>query len=182
MQRNLFGAVALVVVMALPNVVNAQLDEYGVKASFIRNFVAFVEWPDARLAPDGPLVICVFNESPITARLTELKIPPIRNHHVQVRSITALPDLGVCHAVFVPLAEAVHVADIQSRYRDAGMLTITETTRERTGAVINMFVNQSRMAFDVDLDAAKAQTIRVSSKLLALAHEVHGKSKDTGSR
>ncbi|MFN7985228.1 MAG: YfiR family protein [Vicinamibacterales bacterium] len=175
--RHIINSALLALAMLAPATAVAQVDEYGVKASFVRNFVAFVEWPTNRLESGSPLTICVFNDSPITARLLDLKIAPVRDHHVQVRAVSALPDLAACQAVFIPSTESPHVADILSRYHNAGLLTITETPSTRTGAIINMFVNQSRMAFDIDLEAGRAQGIVVSSKLLSLAHTVHGSNR-----
>ncbi len=163
----------LVLALLAPASLYAQIDEFGVKAAFVRNFVAFVDWPPGRLDASGTLLICVFNDSPITPRLAALG-EPIRGHRVQVRGVASLPDLGGCHAVFVPAGDRMHIADIRARYGGGGVLTIAEGTGERSGAVIDMFVSGSRMTFDVDLTAAEEQGVRVSSKLLALAHAVHG--------
>lgn len=172
--RNWFGGVLVALATAAPCVVTAQTDEYGVKASFIRNFVAFVDWPAARTAGDNPLLICVFNDSPVTSKLIELKMTSVRDRRVQIRSVGTLPDLDACHVVFVPMTEDAHIVEMQARFRRAGLLIISESTKNRTGAVINMFKKDSRLAFDIDLDAAQTQDLRVSSKLLALANHVHG--------
>ncbi len=178
--RNWLGAVFAVCAAVAPAVVSAQTDEYGVKASFIRNFVAFVDWPSARAVADGPLTICVFNDSPITARLTDLKMTAASDRRLQIRSVGALPDLDVCHVVFVPTAEDAHIVEMHARFRRAGLLIVGESSKDRTGAVINMFKKNNRMALDIDLDAAQKQDLRVSSKLLALAHHVHGSNDKQG--
>lgn len=171
--RNWFGAVLVALATAAP-CVSAQTDEYGVKASFIRNFVAFVDWPSARTAGNNPLLICVFNDSPVTSKLIDLKMTSVRERRVQIRSVGTLPDLDACHVVFVPMTEDSHIVEMQARFRRSGLLIISESTKDRTGAVINMFKKDSRLAFDIDLDAANTQDLRVSSKLLALANHVHG--------
>lgn len=157
-----------------PVYVGAQVDEYGVKAAFVRNFIAFVEWPPLRLSGADPLQLCVFNGSPITPKLTALNMDAVKGHRVQVRAIAAIPDLGACHVVFVPVAESAQIGDIHSRYKGSGLLTISEATTERSGAVINVYVTGNKMTFDVDLAEADALNVRVSSKLAALAHRVHG--------
>lgn len=157
-----------------PAPASAQVDEYGVKAAFVRNFIAFVDWPPARLPGSDPLQLCVFNSSPITQKLTGLNMDAVRGHRVQVHAITAIPDLGTCHVVFVPVAESAQIHEIQSRYKGTGLLTISEESTERSGAVINMYLAGNKMTFDVDLAAADSLSVRVSSKLAALARRVHG--------
>ena len=172
--RRLLLIATLALAAAAPAYVQAQVDEYGVKAGFIRNFIAFVEWAPARLAGADALQLCVYNGSPITAKLTALNLDAVKGHRVQVRAIAAIPDLGACHVVFIPTAERAQIGDIHSRYKGSGLLTISEETAERSGAVINMYVSGNKMAFDVDLAAADALNVRVSSKLAALARRVHG--------
>jgi hypothetical protein len=172
MRNLLVGAVIATAAMA-PAPASAQTDEYGVKASFIRNFVAFVEWPSSRFSGDSALMICVLNDSPITSRLIDLKKAQVRDRRIQVRSIGALPDVDACHVVFVPASEESHIVEMQARFRRSGLLIIGESNQNRSGAVINIFKKDNHMAFDVDLDAARTQDLRVSSKLLALAQHVH---------
>ena len=171
---------ALALLLVLPVTMHGQFDEYGVKAAFVRNFLPFVEWPAERVPPGEPFLLCVYNGSPITAKLNALTFDPIRGHRVQIRTMSAVPDLGVCHAVFVPQSESAQVRNIQGRYKGGGVLTITEDVADRTGAAINMYVANSRMTFDVDIAAADAAGVRISSKLLALAKRVHGAPTTSG--
>ena len=68
------------------------------------------------------------------------------------------------------------LAEINSRYKGSGLLTISEEATDRSGAVINMYLAGNKMTFDVDLAAADRLSVRVSSKLAALARRVHGAS------
>lgn len=165
---------AVVLALAWPGTTYAQFDVYGVKAAFVRNFVAFVEWPQARLNASDPLQLCVYNGSPILTRLTSLNIDPVRGHRVQVRAVSAVPDLGGCHIVFIPSTESAQIADIHSRYKGTGLLTISEERSELAGAAINLYVTGGKVAFDIDLAAADRLSVRISSKLLALARRVTG--------
>lgn len=167
---------ALMLAACWPAPARAQVDEYGVKAAFVRNFIAFVEWPPARMAGTDPLQLCIFNSSPITQKLTTLNIDAVKGHRVQVHAITAIPDVGTCHVVFVPTSERAQLAEINSRYKGSGLLTISEEATDRSGAVINMYLAGNKMTFDVDLAAADSLSVRVSSKLAALARRVHGAS------
>lgn len=167
------GALVLLTATTVP--AGAQFDEDIVKAAFIRNFVGFVEWPPERLRDASSLDICVFSGGPMATRLSALRIPPVRERAVRVRTVVTVPDVDGCHAVFIPAPQTDHIRDLRSAAtRRAGLLTISEDYRRaRTGAVINLFVVGGKVAFDVDLAAAQAERVQVSSKLLALAAQVH---------
>jgi len=55
-------------------------------------------------------------------------------------------------------------------------LTVGETESFlQEGGIINFAIRSSRVRFDIDLDAAHRAGIQISSKVLSLADEVHGK-------
>jgi hypothetical protein len=53
------------------------------------------------------------------------------------------------------------------------VLTVTETTRnQRQDSVINFRVVDDRVRFEVSLDAAEKNKLKLSSRLLAVAYKV----------
>ena len=58
--------------------------------------------------------------------------------------------------------------------RDTPALTVADTPgAARQGVALNMAVVQNRIAFEANLQAARAARLNLSSKLLRLATEVH---------
>src|SRR5262245_30484032 len=60
-------------VAACTHTVSAQtVNEYRVKAAFLRNFANFVEWPaETFKTRDEPIAICILGEDPFGTALTE---------------------------------------------------------------------------------------------------------------
>lgn len=153
----------------------AQTDEPGVRSAFVFNFLQFVDWPAGRLPETAPMVLCLLDESPVSTRLLALEGQRIRTHQVQVRKIGVSPELSGCHAVFVPSTSTWRLTGLLLHYAASGMLFISEAPGStRVDAAINMFLHDNKVVFDVNLTAARAQDLTISSKLLRLARRVYG--------
>ncbi len=152
-----------------------QLDEYGVKSAFVYNFLQFIDWPDARLGPGQALVVCVLSDSPITPRLKALDTRQVKGHPLEVVTVASPSEFHRCHAAFVPAGISARGLEFATPEPGSGLLVITEDPRGSAGlAAINLVVVDNRIAFDIDLDFAAAQGLRMSSKLIRLARQIHG--------
>ena len=68
---------------------------------------------------------------------------------------------------------ASRIADVVRRVGDLSVLTVGETQDlARHGAVINFRIEDNRVRFDINVDAAKRSHLTISSKLLNLARIV----------
>jgi hypothetical protein len=139
--------------------------EYRIKASFLYNFVKFVEWPAT--ARSGPLTICVAGRNPFGSVLDDT----IRGERVNGRSLTARvilePDAS-CHVVFVPQGAAVG-AYLRAA-RGLPILTVGEEYRFLDqGGIIAFVVEANHVRFAINSEAAERTQLIVSSRLLQLA-------------
>lgn len=153
----------------------AQFDEYPVKSAFLVNIVQFIDWPASRLRSGEEFVTCVLGDSPVTPRLTALSGQLIKGHPFRVRTVSPPMVLNGCHVLFVPAAASDQLRELVVRNRGTGVLFVSE--RQDTAqpeSVVNLFVAENRVAFDINLDVAAAQELTVSSKLLRLAGHVYG--------
>lgn len=147
--------------------------EYGVKAAFLYGVMKFVEWPASGL-PSGtdPLTVAVLGADAGTKVKATLEGHLIGGRPIRVRIYTQAKDLEACHVLLIAeeAAYGAHVALASVRGRP--VLTVTEALT--ADAVINLTVEQTRLAFDADLDAARGQGLRLASNLLRLARKVRG--------
>lgn len=168
--RRVRRLVVALVVAACASAGAAPLDEYGVKAAFVYNFIQFVTWTDARLPAQGPIVACVLGDSPLARTLGALSQQPVKGRQLRVRTTDASSDLDVCHVVFVPAESSARMRELAVRYRGAAILFVSEAQDSPAfDAAINMSVLDNRVVFDINLKAAQAQSLTISSKLMALA-------------
>jgi len=152
--------------------------EYLIKAGFIYNFAKFVEWPSAAFAqPDSPIVIGVLGTDPfgsVLDRLVQDKKIGQRGFVVRRykwgKDLKDLKDLRDCKILFVSASEKAHADEIIQLVKWLPILTVGETPgfAER-GGVIRFTVEDNRVRFEVNVDAAQQADLNISSRLLTLA-------------
>ena len=152
--------------------------EYLIKAGFIYNFAKFVEWPSAAFAqPDSPIVIGVLGTDPfgsVLDRLVQDKKIGQRGFVVRRykwgKDLKDLKDLRDCKILFVSASEKAHADEIIQLVKWLPILTVGETPgfAER-GGVIRFTLEENRVRFEVNVDAAHQADLNISSRLLTLA-------------
>ncbi len=152
--------------------------EYLIKAGFIYNFAKFVEWPSAAFAqPDSPIVIGVLGTDPfgsVLDRLVQDKKIGQRGFVVRRykwgKDLKDLKDLRDCKILFVSASEKVHADEIIQLVKWLPILTVGETPGfAEHGGVIRFTVEDNRVRFEVNVDAAHQADLNISSRLLTLA-------------
>ncbi len=154
---------------------DAQPTEYEVKAAFLYNFARFIEWPaDAFDGPQTPLVIGILGEDPFGSALDDIIArKTVRGRAVVVRRLHRDQDLRGCHLLFISASEKKRLPEILLSLRGSTVVTVSEIDRFiYSGGTINLLVENSRVRFEVNLDAAARARAKISAKLLALARGV----------
>ena len=92
---------------------------------------------------------------------------------IAIRRLTWDQPLAGVHAAFVTESDPRRVRHLLGTASGAGVLSIGEGAAFAShGGVIALLLVNQRVRFDIDIDAATAARLRVSSKLLALGHVV----------
>ena len=153
----------------------APAKEYQLKAVFLFNFAQFVEWP-ASAFPETqtPLVIGVLGEDPFGTYLDEtIKGETVNSHPLVVQRYRRVEDITTCHILFVSQAEESRLKPILSALKGRSILTVGDAERFSTGGgMIGFFTDHSRIRLRVNVEAAKAANLTISSKLLRPAEIV----------
>ncbi|HEX2711650.1 MAG TPA: YfiR family protein [Candidatus Acidoferrales bacterium] len=155
--------------------------EYQIKAAFLYNFAKFVEWPaDAFADPHAPLVLGIVGEDPFGSVLDKLVLDKtVNGRGLLIKRLKHGPDLRNCHILFVSSSERKRVAQILESLQGASVLTVGETQRfAQSGGVIDFILEENKVRFEINSDAAARARLNISSKLLALARivtdQLHG--------
>lgn len=162
-----FLAVLSGLLPALPAMALEQ-DEAAVKAAFIYNFTKFVEWPTEA---GGPLQLCLVGETdPLLAALTKLEGKQSQGRSIRVRSHGA-PD--GCSVIILGVSETGRVATILSNAQKYPVLTVSEIEHfTEAGGMIGLVVNNSRVQFEINVQAAQRANLKLSAQLLKLSQKV----------
>ena len=184
------GRCAAAVVAALllcASVGGAQdVTEPSLKAAFIYNFAKFTEWPQGTLPATAPFTACVLGAnananasvsvSPIQVALERtVKGRQFAGRQISVVQMRIDGQLRSCHLLYLSGVTLAQVAAVLEAVRGAPVLTVSDVDDfARRGGIAQMFVEDGKMRFELNLEAAKRSGLALSSKLLVLAAEVYG--------
>jgi hypothetical protein len=152
--------------------------EYEAKAAMLLNFVRFTDWPqEAFSSEQAPFVIGVVGKDPFGAVLDNtFSGKSVKGRSFVVKRLTADQYLKSCHLLFVPASEKRHQRDLLNKLRGAPVLTVGETYDFRDHAGVVQFVlKDNTVGFNINLNAAKAGRLHISSNVLRQADGVWGK-------
>jgi hypothetical protein len=158
--------------------------EYLIKAGFIYNFAKFVEWPASAFSqPDSPIVIGILGTDPFGAiidRIVEDKKIGGRGFIVKrLKWGKDVKELKECNIVFVSSSEKGHLDDLVQALKGLPILTVGETPgfAER-GGIIRFTLEDNRVRFEVNVEAAHQADLTISSRLLTLARIIQQVTAD----
>lgn len=157
--------------------------EYQVKAAFLYNFAKFIEWPpEAFPTEKSPISFCIFGHDPFGNALDEvLRGKSVNNREFLVRRAREYAEPKTCQLVFVSGHEDRHLSEILNSVRGASALVVGESEKfAERGGTLQFFLENNKLRFAVNVDAAKRARLQISSKLLALARIVHDADQAKG--
>jgi hypothetical protein len=145
------------------------IPEYQVKATFLFQFTQFVDWPrDAFSNPQMPLVIGILGEDPFGSFLDEaVRDEKANGHPLVVERYHRLDDIKNCHVLFVSRSEANRMAEVVAALKGRSTLVVGDLNGFADhGGMIQFVTEQNRIRLRINLAAAKAANLTISSKLL----------------
>ena len=155
----------------------AQLaNEYQVKAAFILNFAKFVEFPGDSFS-DGPmLVIGVLGDDPFGSTIDQIMNGSNANgHRLVVKRLHWGDNLRSCQILFISSSEKKRLGQILDGLRGASVLTISDVSNfNQSGGVVRFFIQDDKVRFEINADAASQARLKISSKLMALSKSARG--------
>lgn len=147
-----------------------ELPEYRLKAAFIYNFALFTEWP---AEVGSTLNVCVHGQDPFGPEIDALQGKAVGGRSIAVQRRPAGASLDGCQIVFIAPSAIGTLPRVLDSVRGHPVLTVADSAgAARHGVALNLAVNQDRVSFEANLQAARGAGLGLSSKLLHLATEV----------
>jgi len=164
-----------------------QSDEYQLEAQFLVNFTKFVDWPDRSFAnPEEHFMVCVIGRDPFGRVLdSNLLRHTIDNRIVEIVRYPTPATLSPnrpCQIAFISASEKQHFQEIIDFFEGRSTLLVADADGfAELGGTIEFLLENDRIRFAINPEAADRANLKVSSKLLALAEIVHDRN-DEGRR
>ena len=149
--------------------------EYQVKALFLYNFLNFVDWPAGSSFSTSPAInVCIVGDDPFGDALDNIRNETVKGKNLAIRIYRPFDEPEGCHLLFIPASGKSHAGQVLRSVRDANVLTVSDTVEEgRQGAIISFFIEQKKVRFAINIEAARRAGLKISSKLLRLAKIVN---------
>ena len=155
-------------------------NEYQIKAVFLFNFTQFVDWPaNAFSDAQTPLVIGVLGDDPFGPYLDEtVRGEKVKDRPLVVQRYRRPADIKTCHVLFISRSESARLDQIFGSLRGRNILTVSDIEGfARRGGMMLFLTQGNKTRLRINLEAAKAANLTISSKLLRPA-EIIGRAED----
>lgn len=151
--------------------------EYQVKAAYLANFAKFVEWPPGALSDDQPIPVCIVGQDPFGPVLdATLSGESVDRHSLVARRISAIRDADECRILFISSSEFVTdsiIASVIASVERMPILTVSDVPGFlKHGGMVEFVFDANRVRFEINLSAARAAGLNLSSELLRVATAV----------
>ncbi len=154
--------------------------EHQVKAVFLFNFAQFVEWPAAAFTgASSPIVIGILGEDPFGAYLDEtVREEKVEHRPIEVQRYRRVEEIKTCHMLFISRSETKHLEQILVSLNDRSLLIVGDGDDfVQRGGMIQLATTQGKIRPIINVKAATAANLTISSKLLRSAELVTASRK-----
>jgi hypothetical protein len=150
-------------------------DVNAIKADMLCNLARFVQWPDTMVAQNkGQLVVAVLGEDDLAGTIASvLSTRSVNGKPVFVRFARRVQDVRGCQIVYISNPELAHQSDVVEALRGTATLTLADLEGFASrGGMVNFAGTAPNIRFEICLTRANQAGLKMSSRLLALAHVV----------
>ena len=155
--------------------------EYQVKAAFVYNFIRFVEWPlrgQGGSAAEDTVRLCVLGDPPDKAAFAALDGQEIAGKRLFLAFLQEPGEIRDCQVLFLPSTVSNKLPEVLEVLQGQPVLTIGDTEGYAgRGVMINLYLDNKRVRFEINAETSGAAGLRISAKLLNLAGKLYGVSR-----
>jgi len=164
----------LLFLLAAPLAAAASLPEYQVKAAFVHSFGKYVIWPSAAsAAPTAPFVIGILGTDPFDDAFAPLLQKNLQNRPLEIRRFDRISEARGCQILFISRSEQRRLGELLAALKGHNTLTVSDIDGfAREGGMIQLLLQDNQIRFEINLRAAQAAELTISSNLLKLATAV----------
>ncbi|MEI6085555.1 MAG: YfiR family protein [Verrucomicrobiota bacterium] len=151
------------------------LAELQVKAGFLYNFALFTTWPTNVLnGSTNAIRIGVLGQDSFGPILEQmLRDKRVDKHPVEIRRYTDAAAARDCQVLYISCSETGRLPAVLGELGNAPVLTVGDMPGfAEQGGMIALVKTNDRVAFNVNLSAARQAKLSISSKLLRLALKI----------
>ena len=146
--------------------------EYQLKAVFLYNFTRFIDWPvDAFDSPYTPFVIGIIGDDPFVPFVqAAVHGERLGTHLIHLKRFESIDQIEDCHILYIASKNPDELKSMIKDVSGKNILTVGDAPNfARYGGMIRFYTEQSKIRLQINNTAAKAEGLKISSKLLRVA-------------
>ena len=149
----------------------------AVKAAYLYKFGSFVDWPPGTFrVPTEPIVIGVHGDEAVASELEQLTRGRfIETHPIVVQRVRESDDVAPLHILYAGGPRESRARELLAGVRGPVLTVADGPIGGRPGPVLHFTQDEGRVRFAASLTAAAARNLKLSARLLAVAHAVEGR-------
>lgn len=157
---------------------NPATEEYLFKAAYIFNFAKLTSWPkDTWPAQDAVFNLCTSGNDEVIDTLHKLSGRKIQGHAVRILNYANNDGATRCHLLYIANPSARQIHRILGHLPQPAVLTVSDAPGFLAmGGIIEIYRENNRTRFKVNIGNAGHQGLDISSRLLNLATVVEQKA------
>ncbi|MDP3742762.1 MAG: YfiR family protein [Methylotenera sp.] len=174
------------VMMAMPLLLsqsaNAEpVPEYQIKAAYLYNIAALTTWPidsnhsgsSGNIRLNDAVKICVLGNDSFGGALQQLIRNSSSSVQITLSYLANMNNVHDCQILFIDVSALDNPAEMLKKLEKMPVLTVTDNLDLfNAGAMIGLFLDNKRLALDVNYKQANNAQLSISSKLLRVARRV----------
>jgi len=153
-----------------------EAEEHELKAAFLYNFAKFISWPAPQSPSSPPLLICLM-AAPTTAESLreQTRGKVLHSRAVVIRELSAPAEIGNCQILFLG-ASGRKAQEFLQCAQKLPIVTVGEDQQFLGhGGIIRLYLQDAKLRFSINADAASRAGVTISSRLLGVAQIVRDK-------
>ncbi len=149
--------------------------EYKVKAAYLYNFSKFTDFPnDIASSQQNTFTICILGNDPFGSVITPIKTKQAHKQPIELLYFSQMgPGVNQCKILFIAESESNKVQSILLALADSNILTVGESIDfASNGGIIGFVINDGRVQFQVNKQAARRARLEIDVRLLKLGQVI----------
>ncbi len=148
--------------------------EYIIKAATLYNICRYIEWPiGAFSSADAPLGLVILGQDPFGESIQAIAGKQVRGRNIEISYIDTLQDFHGGHILFISRSAASEISSILKFMSSQPILTVGDMDNfAELGGMINFYIENNRIRFDINADEAENANLKISSNLMKLGNIV----------
>ncbi len=150
----------------------AQSSVHEAEAGMIYNFTKFFDWPQTEKS--GDFIIGVLGSKDLFNELTAItKDKKNVTQNIIVKSFNNYDNISDCHVIFITSFNSSHIHKVHKKTGVHCLIISDSMTAIEKGAVIQFFIENSRLKYDFSIENALKHGLKFHSKVSEMANTTY---------